>query len=142
MNAFSLEASRIGGFSDVRLLDEFGQPLTHESLVEIDFGAISYTEVLQNVKTILTTPLFTVPLDRLFGMNYTVIDEPINHAQNFIIPEILAKIQRFERRARVLEVTFEGDGLVGHLIPTIRIQVQNETYRAREPYTMSHAFST
>lgn len=130
----------IGEFSEIRILDENGQPLTLEMLAELDFGAISFKEIAQNVKTILLTPLFTVPLDRLLGMDLTLVDYPINYAQTFLIPEILDRIHRFERRVEVLEINFEGDALVGHLIPILRLRVRNETYRDRIPYTEQNAF--
>lgn len=127
-------------FSDVRLVDEWGNPLTMESFRDVDFGAVSYKEIFQNVKMILTTPLWSVPLDRLFGLDMRIVDEPINLARHFIIPEILAKIQRFERRASVLEIDFEGEPLTGHLIPIIRLRILNETYRDRVPYSVPFAF--
>lgn len=127
-------------FNDVRLVDEWGNPLTMESFAEVDFGAISIKEILQNVKMIITTPIWSVPLDRLFGLDMRIIDEPINLARHYIIPEILEKIQRFERRASVLQIDFEGEPLTGHLIPILQIRALNETYRDREPYQVQHAF--
>lgn len=127
-------------FTDVRLVDQWGSPLTMESFAAVDYGAVSYKEIFQNIKMILTTPLWSVPLDRLLGLDMTLVDEPINFAQHYIIPEILEKIQRFERRAEVLEITFEGEPLTGHLIPIIRLRIANETYRDREPYLVQYVF--
>jgi uncharacterized protein len=122
-------------FSDVRLLDQNGQPLTMASFAEVDFGAISFKEIFQNVKMILTTPMFTVALDRLFGLDFTLVDLPLNDVQNELVAEVIAKIHRYERRAQVLDVAFEGDGLSAHLIPIIRLRIRNETYRDRIPYS-------
>ena len=41
----------------------------------VNFGAKGIDEVIQNVKTILTTRVGTVPLDREFGLNYDQLSE-------------------------------------------------------------------
>ena len=42
-------------------------------------------EVIQNVKTILTTMQGTVPLDRDFGIDSEVVDKPINVIRPLIV---------------------------------------------------------
>lgn len=90
------------------------------TLNEVNFGATGAREVLQNVRTILTTPIYSVPLDRLFGMDATMLDLPIPVAQAKLTSEIIAKIHKYEPRFKVTKVLFAGDGLDGILRPTVR----------------------
>ena len=46
-------------------------------------------EVLQNVAMIISTPKFSVPLDRNFGLAQRFIDKPIQTAQPVLISEVL-----------------------------------------------------
>ena len=57
-----------------------GTPMNMGSLEEIDFGAISYKEIFQNVKTILATPLESAALARDLGVDQGIVDRPINEA--------------------------------------------------------------
>jgi phage baseplate assembly protein W len=90
------------------------------TLDPIDFGATGVKEVLQNVRTILTTPIYSVPLDRLFGLDATMLDQPLPVAKAKLTAEIIAKIHRYEPRFQVTRVLFADDGIDGVLRPTVR----------------------
>ena len=49
-------------------------------------------EIIQNIKTILTTLQGTVPLDRDFGIDGTLIDKVVNTKQDVIKIPYLCKI--------------------------------------------------
>ena len=95
-------------------------------LTGVDFGARGVAEVLQNVRTILTTARYSVPLDRQFGINADMLDEPLPRAKAKLSAEIIAAIRRYEPRARVTRISFSGDGMEGRLIPTVRVYVDIE----------------
>ncbi len=80
-------------------------------------------EVLQNVRTILTTVKYSVPLDREFGLSATMLDDPMPIAQAKLSAEIVGAIRRWEPRARVVEVKYEGDGMDGVLRPKVRLEI-------------------
>lgn len=88
----------------------------------IDFGAVGIRQVLQNVRMIVTTVIGSVPLDRDFGIDATFVDMPINIAPSKLTAEIIGAIRRYEPRALVKQVRFEGDGMTGKLIPIIRLE--------------------
>ena len=46
-------------------------------------------EVLQNVAVILSTPKFSVPLERGLGLAQRFLDKPIPAAQSILISEVL-----------------------------------------------------
>ena len=64
-------------------------------------------EILQNVAVIISTPKFSVPLERGMGLSQRFIDKPIPAAQSILISEVMEAISAFEPRAEVENVTFE-----------------------------------
>jgi hypothetical protein len=95
-------------------------------LNQIDFGATGDAEVLQNVRMILATPQFSCPLDRDFGWDPNV-DAPINLVQAKLTARIVAAIRRYEPRAQVVQVTFQGDGQQGVLKPIVKVRIDDDT---------------
>ena len=94
-------------------------------LEEVDFApADVYLEVAQNVKTILTTLKYSVPLDRNFGLNAVMLDKPMPRARAKLQAEIYNAIRKYEPRCKVLKISFEAD-LDGLLVPKVRIRVNN-----------------
>lgn len=84
-------------------------------------------EVLQNISIIISTPKFSVPLDRGLGTNQEYIDMPTNTAQPRIILEIADAIEEYEPRAEVLEVDFKVDkSREGKLTPVVKVVIKDE----------------
>jgi Phage baseplate assembly protein W len=93
------------------------------TLEKIDFDPTDrVVEIIQNVKTILSTSKYTVPLDREFGLDPTIIDQPMPAAQAKLTAEIIATVHRYEPRCRVVRGFYDGN-LDGRLAPTIRIRI-------------------
>lgn len=82
-------------------------------------------EVIQNVRMIITTPKGTVPLDRDFGIDATVVDKPIPVAQALLARDIVNAVKKYEPRARIKKVDFsDGSGAInGVLKPIVRIEI-------------------
>lgn len=95
-------------------------------LTTIDFGATGVKEILQNVAFILSTPLMSCPLDREFGWGMS-IDEPINLVKARYTYQITEAIKKFEPRANIESIIFEGDGLEGNLKPRVRVSVDDKS---------------
>lgn len=93
-------------------------------------GAVNFSpaseieEIIQNVRTIMTTPVYSVPLDRMFGLNPEMVDLPLPVAQARLTAEIVAKVEKFEPRVSVTKVTFAGDGIDGRLEPTVSLRIK------------------
>ena len=95
------------------------------SINKIDFYPSDvYHEIIQNIKIICSTPKYSVPLDRAFGIDASILDRPLNYAQAKLSAEIIEAINNYEPRAKVKSVNFSGDGLTGLLIPTVKIELQ------------------
>lgn len=97
----------------------------------IDFGPKDIlTEIIQNVRTIISTTQFSVPLDRRFGIDGTIIDLPLPVAMARISAEVIRAITEYEPRCRVVSVDFEEtittDAEEGRLTPKVSIAIKDE----------------
>ena len=82
-------------------------------------------EVAQNVRTICTTEKYSVPMDRLFGVNATMLDRPTPKAMAQIQAELIQAIRKYEPRCKVRKISFEGD-INGKLTVKVRIAINEE----------------
>ena len=80
-------------------------------------------EILQNVAVIISTPKFSVPLDRGLGMAQRFLDKPIQTAQPILISEVLEAVEQYEPRAQICDVTFELGERPGALIPVVEVNI-------------------
>lgn len=87
------------------------------------FPANKLEEIIQNVRTILTTCKKTVPMDRDFGINAENVDLPIAAAQAAMTADIVAAINKYEPRAKVLSVRYEGDEANGTVKARVRVRI-------------------
>jgi len=96
------------------------------TLEEINFAPASLEEeIIQNVRTIFTTAKYSVPLDRLFGMDTTMLDHPTPKAMAALQAETIMAIHKYEPRCRVTKVNFDGD-LDGRLVPRVRVKINEK----------------
>jgi uncharacterized protein len=90
----------------------------------IDFGATGEYEIWQCVKYILLTSIRSVPLDREFGMDFSMVDRPKPIAKIVYVQEVAMKITLYERRAEFDDVVFRGeDSIEGNLDPEVLIHL-------------------
>lgn len=82
-------------------------------------------EVIRNLKVIFSTPEGTVPFDRSFGIDFSIIDQPLEKAKNMLTVEFIKKTKRFEPRAKVVEVTYNHNGIDGAIIPKVVIEIES-----------------
>ncbi|HID22654.1 MAG TPA: hypothetical protein EYP14_09665 [Planctomycetaceae bacterium] len=98
-----------------------------ENAEDLVIGAEGVAEIVQNVKTILATPVGSVPLDRDFGTSWMLVDQPTTRVQAELSAEIVEKVERYEPRVRVTEVSFVSlpeEAREGRLIPRVRIALR------------------
>lgn len=116
-----------------------GLPLTMAGLEIIDFGAISYKEIFQNVKTILATPLFSAALERTLGLDNTIVDRPITDAAAITVA-ILTAVSTWEPRCHVMSINFQADPLQGHLVVLLQLDIKNVIYGTNTPYDKTNIY--
>lgn len=93
------------------------------------FPETERAEILQNVRTILGTLFFSVPLDRDFGVSGKFIDKPLPVAQSLMIAEVIEAVEEYEPRAKVESVELEqtaDDAMNGRLIPRVYVSIPGE----------------
>lgn len=89
--------------------------MTTGVMIEVRQGQVNFApateaeEILQNVITVCTTPKYSVPLDRAFGIDASLLDDPMTLAGAKYKSEIIQAIRKFEPRARVKRIEFYRD---------------------------------
>lgn len=81
-------------------------------------------EILQNVNTIVSTVIYSVPLNRGFGVDASFVDEPTPVVKARLIAEVSEKVERYEPRILVEEIIINAN-LDGQLIPTLKFSIRN-----------------
>jgi phage baseplate assembly protein W len=99
--------------------------ITAAASTTVNFApATTAEEIFQNVRTILATPVYSVPLDRAFGVNAELLDLPLPVAKAKLTAEIVQAIQKFEPRVEVTRISFTGEPIAGRLQPTVRLRLK------------------
>lgn len=83
-------------------------------------------EILQNVAMIVSTPQFSVPLDRGFGLAQRFVDKPIQTAQAILVSEVMDAVEKYEPRVEIVSITFEHEEMPGSLIPVLEVNIIDE----------------
>ena len=96
------------------------------NLEKIEIGAAGITEIIQNVKTILSTTKGTVPLDREFGVTGEYVDKPLPVAKALYVADVVDEVEKQEPRVKVTKVIWNraGDAMEGKLMPVVRIKIK------------------
>lgn len=92
----------------------------------IDFyPSTTAAEVLQNVRTIISTPKYSVPLDRFLGIDFSVLDQPVQVAQAKLADDIIRAVNDYEPRAEITSITFtvNSDGIV---FPKVMVKLDDQ----------------
>ncbi|MDR1902915.1 MAG: hypothetical protein LBQ88_11615 [Treponema sp.] len=98
--------------------------ITVESLpANVTYGLSGGPEVMQNVRTILTTRRGTVPLDRDFGISFEFLDSPINTIRAKAEQEIFLQLKKYEPRAILKQIIWETDVISGQISPSVKVEI-------------------
>lgn len=95
--------------------------------IKINLAPATITEeILQNLSMILQATKNAVPLCRNFGLSGSVIDKPIPVAETLIVGELYEAVEKYEPRAKIVNVTFEQDEVIGKLNPCMEVEINVE----------------
>jgi len=93
----------------------------------VEIGASGIRSILQNVRTILATIQGSVPLDRTFGIDDSMLDTPEPVAQTKMTGAVIAAVERWEPRVKVVRVTWvrldNSETADGRLVPRVRVRL-------------------
>ena len=87
----------------------------------INVGASGNEEINQNVKVITSTPVGSLAFDRDFGIDMSLLDNPIPIAQGLITVELIEKIRKYEPRVNVKEIIFASKDEI--IVPRIILEI-------------------
>ena len=90
----------------------------------VNFAPDFLQEIIQNVRTILTTAQGSAPLYREFGIDAGLVDAPISVAKAKLTAEIARQIAAFEPRCQLVSCTFDFN-LDGKINITALIEAEN-----------------
>ncbi len=79
-------------------------------------------EILQNVRTIISTTISSVPLDRDFGIDASYVDKPTAKAQAMLSSDIIRAVRTYEPRATISSISFTAD-IDGKLTPNVEVAI-------------------
>ncbi len=88
--------------------------------------ATELEEVMQNVAMIISTPQYSVPLDRGFGLAQQFLDKPVSTAKAIAVAEIMDAVEQYEPRAEIISITFEQGDKEGELVPVVELEVKKD----------------
>jgi phage baseplate assembly protein W len=88
------------------------------------YGLTGVLEIMQNVRTILTTRRGTVPLDRDFGLSFEFLDSPINLTRAKAEQEIFLQLKKYEPRVILKQIMWETDVISGQISPSVKVEVK------------------
>jgi len=126
----------------LQFCDADGTPLNMSSFEAIDFGAISYKEIFQNIKTILATPLYSAALERTLGIDSRIVDLPVLEASQKTVA-VLDAVARWENRCEILKIDFDySDALAGHVGVILGLRIHPVIWGTGENYTAQNVFAT
>lgn len=106
--------------------------MTHE-IIMMD-GSVNFAprntleEIIQNIRTIISTSKGSVPLYRDFGVNDSFLDKPVSVARNMIVKEVKEAIEKYEPRAKFQGINWNGQPQDGVLYPTVKVVI-DDAYR-------------
>lgn len=88
-------------------------------------GLTGLESIKQSINIICTTPIGSVPLDRNFGIDFSVLDLPYESSMAMLRVSIMDAIELYEPRAEVTEIQFETTdkkdvAVYGQIIPVIK----------------------
>lgn len=95
------------------------------TLDTVAVGATGLTEIMQNVRTILTTPVGSVPLDRDFGVDGQYLDEPQTVVRARMTAAIVEAVEKYEPRVTVENLRWVTVAADGMMVPLVQIRMRD-----------------
>lgn len=94
-------------------------------------GATGLAGLQQCLRIIVTTLIYSVPLDRGFAVTGSFIDAPLPHAVAQHLADLTEAIEKYEPRVKIKSIGLTGpadkleDLIEGRIFPTIRFELKN-----------------
>lgn len=104
--------------------------ISRESIKGVNFSPMNLAEeIIQNIWCLLSTIKGEMPLIRDFGISNEALDKPYIIACMYYKIAVQEAIEKYEKRAEVVEVRFdnhESNLLSGILEPIVEVKIKDE----------------
>lgn len=82
-------------------------------------------EIIQNVKLLLGSKKYDIPLSRKMGLDASCIGKPLPVAEMLLYQNVADMLEEYEPRAELIDITFESDNEHGVLIPIVEVEIED-----------------
>jgi hypothetical protein len=83
-------------------------------------------EVLQNLWFLFSTIEYQIPLDRGLGLTPDYVDKPIETAKALATTDLYDKVEQYEPRAEIVDISFKIEPETGILKPIVEVEINGE----------------
>ena len=80
-------------------------------------------EVIQNVRVLLSTAKFDVPLARDLGLDTNYLHKPQPAAETLLYQAVADALEEYEPRAALIDIEFEESAESGIIIPIVEVEI-------------------
>lgn len=95
--------------------------ISTDVIIDCKFKTETWADVLRCLTVLYGTRVGEQGLDRDFGIDWSFLDQPMETAKAMIEAELITKTRKYEPRAQVERVTWEGDYASGNIRPKVVI---------------------
>lgn len=100
--------------------------ITSSKEPSVDFAPNTVVEeILQNVRSIMTTIKGSVPLDRDFGLDPAYLDQPLEVAKARYASELIMGVAKYEPRAEVTNIDWTAT-VGGVLTAKVKVNIDEQ----------------
>jgi hypothetical protein len=85
--------------------------------------------------------LFSAALERLLGVDQSIVDLPISQASQATVA-IIDALYFWEPRCTIIDIQFDGDVVGAHLIVNCQLSIKDVIYGTETPYDRNNIFQT
>lgn len=101
-------------------------------VIESDENTETISEIIEGINFLCSTPTGKYPMNRDFGIDQDLLDEPVTSVRSLLAIEYKEKIERYEPRVEVMDVYFEFDEETGALTPHIELDLITQSTEEEE----------
>lgn len=99
--------------------------LTVDAREPLHIGLTGMDAILQNMRVIVLTSMYSVPLDRAFAHLNSMVDSPSPHVTARLSARLVDALERYEPRIKVDGIRWQGGDLMqGRLLPVISFSLR------------------
>jgi hypothetical protein len=95
--------------------------ISTDVIIDCEFKTDKWADVCRCLNVLYATRMGTLALDRDFGIDWSFLDQPMEMAKAMIESELITKTRKYEKRAVVERVLWEGNYTNGNIQPKVVI---------------------